>query len=638
MKEDLHDKRMEEKIGKGSFKVHNQNFVKVLKKFEEKGKQSYDFIVKSGQEFKNAVYKLCKRIIENEEFPACFELTILQQIYKGKGSKAVLSNSRFIHLKEWLPRTCDALVVGGMKDKILTSSTKFQIGGQEGHRSQEHLFSLKSVLALRESKGEGVIFQLYDISKFFDNESLRDVLDTLHEIGVDDKEYRAWYLMNKNTRIAVKTGVGLTDGADVGEVVGQGTVGGALVSQVNIDSGIERYFCGSGDEITYGCIRLQPMVFQDDVARMAEDIKAAQAGNHKLSYVMKEKQLKVHPDKTGFIAVGPREYQDKIAKETSDSPIMFGEIETKSKVFDKYLGDMIHCDGLSASIDATIKDRLGRIVSTTHEIKAVIDDFRMQALGGIMGAWDLWDLAVVPSLINNCSTWIGITSELVDRLEGVQEKFIRLILEVPVSTPKVALRAETGLKSMKHRIWYEKLNLVQAIRRMQGGLAKEVYNEQVTHGWPGLAKEATEVCCSIGIPDVNNNLVSKKDIQNALTNHDKKEIEEKYQKYKKLDKIIGDDPTTAKDYMKQKCLADTRMIFRLRTEMVNVKDNMRNKYKGSSVNCDACNLKVAESQIHVMVCPGYEDIRVGKDMMKDRDLVNYFREVLMLREKRKCDK
>ena len=52
-------------------------------------------------------------------------------------------------------------------------------------------------------------------------------------------------MMSRNTRISVKTGTGMTAEADVGEVIGQGTVGGALASQVNIDRGIDRYFCGS---------------------------------------------------------------------------------------------------------------------------------------------------------------------------------------------------------------------------------------------------------------------------------------------------------------------------------------------------------------------------------------------------------
>ena len=90
----------------------------------------------------------------------------------------------------------------------------------------------------------------------------------MHEIGIDDKVYRTWYKMNQRTRIVVRTGTGVTDEADVGEVIGQGTVGGALASQVNIDRGIDRYFCGSKDEMSFGTVRLQPLVFQDDVASL----------------------------------------------------------------------------------------------------------------------------------------------------------------------------------------------------------------------------------------------------------------------------------------------------------------------------------------------------------------------------------
>ena len=633
LKEYLHDKRMDDKLGKGQFSVKKEDFADVIKKFKDKNKKSYDFIVKTGPRFKVAVFLLCKRIIENEEYPACFDLTVLQQIYKGKGSKSDLSNSRFIHLKDWLPRTCDALVVGGMKGKVLASSTKYQIGGQEGHRSQEHLFTLKSVMALLESRGEGFIFQLYDLRKFFDSESLRDVMDTLHDIDIDAKVYRAWYKMSRNTCISVRTGTGVTAIADVGEVIGQGTVGGALASQVNIDRGIDRYFSGSCDEATYGSIRLQPIVFQDDIARISSELRKAQAGNHKLSYIVKEKQLKVHPDKTGYIAVGSKEYQARISREAMETPLMFGDIITKCKVADKYLGDMIHQGGLVASIEATVEDRAGRITAASYEIKAVLDDYRMQAVGGIMGAWDLWNLAVIPSLLNNCSTWIGMNTRMEDKLEAIQEGYLRLMLEVPISTPKVALRAETGMLSMKHRVWEQKINLFIALRRMKDGLAKETLEEQIVQGWPGLAREVQEILGKIGVlgwePD-------KQAVHMALRSHDKAEIMEKMMTgYKKLDKIKQDDPTKAKEYMERKAIADSRLIFRMRTEMVKLRDNMRNMYKGDLVNCQACSMGVPESQTHVMFCTGYEDLRLGKDMREDKDLVSFFRDVLKMRERKK---
>ena len=131
-------------------------------------------------------------------------------------------------------------------------------------------------------------------------------------------------------------------------------------------------------------------------------------------------------------------------------------------------------------------------------------------------------------------------------MESVQEKYIRLMMEVPMSTPKVALRAETGLRSLKHRIWFEKVSLILAIRRMKGGLAKEVNEEQVAQGLPGLAREVEVICSTIGVPDANNNIVNKRDLDKALRTHDRSEIREKFGKYKKIDRIVEDDPKESK--------------------------------------------------------------------------------------------
>ena len=85
---------------------------------------------------------------------------------------------------------------------------------------------------------------------------------------------------------------------------------------------------------------------------------------------------------------------------------------------------------------------------------------------------------------------------------------------------------------------------------------------------------------NIGVPDVNKNFLSKKDLRQALRNHDKAEMVQKMtDNYKKLDKIKEDDPTVAKEYKERKSLADCRMVFRMRTEMINLKDNMKNMYK-----------------------------------------------------------
>ena len=59
--------------------------------------------------------------------------------------------------------------------------------------------------------------------------------------------------------------------------------------------------------------------------------------------------------------------------------------------------------------------------------------------------------------------------------------FIRIMLEVPTSTPKVALRVETGMLGMKQRIWVEKLR-----RSGSKSLSGKIYIEQLERGGHAL--------------------------------------------------------------------------------------------------------------------------------------------------------
>ena len=158
-----------------------------------------------------------------EEFQSKFDYTTLHQIYKGKGKKELLDNNWYIHSKDWLPRLVEGVIVDEMKDDILDGSSPYQIGGQPGHQPQEHLFTIKSIMAWYEHVGKLLMLQGFDISKFFDKEVLADVMDTLHGLGVDMKAYRTWCKLNNNTTIRVKTGVGYTEWSEEGPMIGQGT-------------------------------------------------------------------------------------------------------------------------------------------------------------------------------------------------------------------------------------------------------------------------------------------------------------------------------------------------------------------------------------------------------------------------------
>jgi hypothetical protein len=56
----------------------------------------------------------------------------------------------------------------------------------------------------------------------------------------------------------------------------------------------------------------------------------------------------------------------------------------KEKESDKYLGEMFHWDGLSRSVEETIISRVGKIKAVSWEIKAIVEDYRAEVVGGAM--------------------------------------------------------------------------------------------------------------------------------------------------------------------------------------------------------------------------------------------------------------
>ena len=78
-----------------------------------------------------------------------------------------MGNHRFIHMKDWLPKCCEALIVDKMKEDILRAGNKYQIGGIPNHRVEEYLIVLKAIIERSIAKGEGSIVLLVDIEKFF---------------------------------------------------------------------------------------------------------------------------------------------------------------------------------------------------------------------------------------------------------------------------------------------------------------------------------------------------------------------------------------------------------------------------------------------------------------------------------------
>ena len=94
-----------------------------------------------------------------------------------------------------------------------------------------------------------------------------------------------------------------------------------------------------------------------------------------------------------------------------------------------------------------------------------------------------------------------------------------------------------------------------------------------------------------------------------------------------------------KEYFKQLTLNDAQINFKYRSKMLDVKMNYKSdkKHMAELWKFSSCETSI-ESQDHVMWCPAYVVLRVGKSIDNDQDLIDYLKKVMIVRDKLKISK
>ena len=95
-------------------------------------------------------------------------------------------------------------------------------------------------------------------------------------------------------------------------------------------------------------------------------------------------------------------------------------------------------------------------------------------------------------------------------------------------------------------------------------LVRQVYKKQFKLGLPGLAREVTDICVKITIPDVNFIQVKKEKIEEHIFFNHYKDMKESMDKSKKMEKIKHEDFTKEQKYLNCRSLDKSRTQLRVR--------------------------------------------------------------------------
>jgi hypothetical protein len=337
----------------------------------------------------------------------------------------------------------------------------------------------------------------------------------------------------------------------------------------------------------------------------------------------------------------------KVEKELQINPLKFGDSFTMTRrTEDRYLGMYLHEGGTAASVAATVGKRTGKFKGAAFEIRSVIEEFSMQAMGGMMAAKVLLERALLPSLMSGACNWIGVKKVTEEECDIMIYLYWRIMFKVPEGTPKVALLAETATMRTRWRIWEAKILMVMRLQKQDvSSLARQVYEQQLALGWPGLAKEVSEICATIGLRDVNYYKVEKEKVQEMIFFHHYKDLKEELDKSQKMEGIKHEDYRVAQSYIGDKSIERCRTKFRIRINLMKTfKDNFRTKYRQKErgqedsdpgLQCSDCPAQqTRDTQAHCLTCPAWQHVRVGLDLEDIEDIVTYFQRVLEGRSKK----
>ena len=626
-KEATHEDIMKE-TDKDSYGLTKELYNKVLKNLKIKNKGMFKLLNKSGDKYKDAIYHYMKRIFKHEDIPQIFQITWLIAIWKRKGSALDLNMMRYIHTKHWDAKLCEALVTQHMKPKIVEACPNIQIGGIPKSSSVEHLVTMKTWMKIKEDRKEGGIIQTFDMEKFFDKESLLDTMVTLKKkADIDNKDYRLWYKLNEDTRISVRTSVGESESKLIKNSLGQGSFGAALASSLNIGCAIKDTF-GEVSSTHIGTLPLNAVVMQDDIAKLNDNLEQARDGCDKILNTLMRKQLSVNHDKCKYLIVGPKKFRENTLKELEKDPLKMGGAKIDHAGTEKYLGDWVNELGCKQSIDDTIKERMRKQTSKVNDIILLADAPMMGADGSSRTAIKLFEAQVIPALLFNCESWIGITEGQINDLQNFQDKFLRKLMHLPISTPKAILHWDSGMEMMRWRIARQKLLFLRKIMLKDNDniCKRAIINETILEA-EGLGHECRGLATTLGLKDlrVSFKTTSKGDIRRAVSTHSSDLTKEEVQSSRKVGDRATEDPEDRR-YLNYMILPDSRIWMRVRARSIKgVKVN--NKRSFTNLACRFCDDETEESQEHLEECRGCEYERRSLNMTKCKDKVTFWRRV-----------
>ena len=590
-------------------------------------KDCYLDFVRSGPQFKMVVFGLIQKIYLTGEVPESFKRTTLMKLYK-KGDQKLLSNYRFLHLKHWLPKITEKVVMKRLIVKMNEATPDLQLGNRSSSSCVEHLVTLATVLQVREKEKKATAITFMDVQKCFDQVHLKDVGYEAAKAGVKGKPLKTLIEINSDTVMNI-AGDESEETFVARNTVGQGLVSACVGSGLAMGTAVERAFNTKLDVIDVFGVKVHPRAFVDDVGTPDHNPAAVRETGERLSRALDSLGLKAHPTKSVRITSGPAAGKKKMIKDLEENPQKIQGSIIKEAEEEKYLGLVFGNKNHRQNLNRNIEVKRAKIIAKTKTIKRLLNNPAILKMGWMRAAVGFIQSIIVSTQMYGVEAFINMTKQNVKDFERIQKDAIYDILGISKYANYSAVLAEIGVLRAEDTVKLRKVSFVNGLmhNRKSCECREVITAAEQSANYDGLLQEVRQYCEEFRLPDVSVNQLLKRDIDNTIK---KKSVMENWLKLKSSRKVemrMRPEKTSDREYFKYNRL-ESKLMLALQIGELNFLENRKKtsiKEHGSTM----CYVKVCggnDNLKHVKECFGYES-KPPKAGASEKEMANYLVEL-----------
>ncbi len=570
--------------------------------------------------------KLFNLILDCGAYPSLWNMTYQVPIFKS-GNRLDCNNYRGIAINSCLGKLFTKILQARLLNYVEQNDklSENQAGFRPGRSTSDHLFVIKSLVNKYLKLQKKTLYCCFiDFSKAFDTVWRNGMFLKLLQLGTNGKFYRIIKNMYSNTLTSIKLTNGISDSFRTTIGIKQGDGLSPLLFCLYIDD-LNTIFNESCDPCTIGNIRLNHLLYADDLVLFSETKQGLQNSLNKLNEYCIKWKLKINYNKSKVVVFRPS------GRLTGDSFNISGTIlECVNKY--KYLGLLLTSNG---SFISGVQELVNKGQKAWYSLRSAI---HIDLLNNPAVILKLFDSMIKPIITYGCEIWqqqfykslSTLNVNNCDRLpfEKLHNRVCKQIIGVGKYSSNIATRTELGRLPISEYILKQTVNYWSKLMQCKPNslLYQSLLSEKELDS-RGLITWYTSIKNVVNLANSNN-----ADIKGTMING-KTQIKKTYEQ-NSIDFIKGETGRNANENNKLRTYAHlcnntinmkpfhlhnnlswhlkkSLSKFRIGDHNLRIETgrHVRPKIKPEERICPFCDY--VEDEVHFLVnCHAFEDIRI----------------------------